>query len=134
MFNKNRFFFISIFGFILLVTTIIISVTLNNLSYLTSFVLCFPFSLINFFLLDFIFKNKEEKKIKSKPYFIFMILLKNLMLFIPILILMGVSVSHNISEIFNIWIILFVLLAVPFFNLVFRAIFTMRENKRVNYV
>ncbi len=134
MFNKNRFFFISIFGFILLVTTIIISVILNNWSYLTSFVLCFPFSLINFFLLDFIFKNKEEKKIKSKPYFIFMIVLKNLMLFIPILILMGVSVSHNISEIFNIWIILFVLLAVPFFNLVFRAIFTIRENKRVNYV
>ena len=134
MVNKNRFFFISIYGFILLVTTLIISVTLNNWSHLTSFVLCFPFSLINFFLLDFIFKNKEEKKIKSKPYFIFMILLKNLMLFIPILILMGVSVSHNISEIFNIWIILFVLLAVPFFNLVFRAIFTMRENKRVNYV
>lgn len=138
MFNKNkffnRFFFISLFGFILLIATIIISVTLKNWSYLSSFALCFPFSLMNFFLLDFIFKNNEKNNIKNRAYFIFILVLKNILLFIPILILMGVSMSYNIAEIFNIWIVLLVLLAVPFFNLIFRIIFTIKENKRVNYV
>ncbi|MGL5591595.1 MAG: hypothetical protein ACRDCF_02555 [Mycoplasmoidaceae bacterium] len=138
MLNKNkffnRFFFISLFGFIFLAITIIISVTLNNWSYLASFALCFPFSLMNFFLLDFIFKNNEKNKINSKPHFIFILVVKNFLLFIPILILMGLSMSYNISEIFNVWIILLVLLAMPFFNLIFRTIFNIKENKRVNYV
>ncbi|MGL5640126.1 MAG: hypothetical protein ACRDCD_00485 [Mycoplasmoidaceae bacterium] len=130
----NRFFFISLFGFIFLTTTIIISVTLNNWSYLASFVLCFPFSLMNFFLLDLILKNSKKNKINNKPYFIFILVFKNLLLLIPILILMGLSMSHNINEIFNVWIILLVLLSVPFFNLIFRSIFNIIENKRVSYV
>ncbi|MGL5245983.1 MAG: hypothetical protein ACRC8C_00200 [Mycoplasmoidaceae bacterium] len=134
MLSKNKFFFISLFGFILLATTIITSVMLNNWSYLISFALCFPFSLMNFFLLNFILKNGEVNKVKTKPYFIFILVFKNLLLFIPILILMGLSMSYNITEIFNIWIILLVLLAVPFSNLIFRTIFTIKENKRVSYV
>ncbi|MGL4616946.1 MAG: hypothetical protein ACRCUM_01790 [Mycoplasmoidaceae bacterium] len=136
MLNKNkffnRFFFISLFGFIFLTTTII-SITLNNWSYLNGFLLCFPFSLMNFFLLDLIFKNKKENKVNIKHYFIVILVLKNLLIFIPILILMGLSMSYNIAKIFNIWIILLVLLIVPFSNLIFKTIFTIKESKRVNY-
>ncbi len=121
---NNFYFLFTTFGILLFLILLSVSFSLNNWTYLSTFVLFFPFSFFSFYIIDI---SIYKKKIGNKFFYFFIFIFEKLVLVLPLLVTIIISIFFNLNEIFNIWIVLVSLLIIPLLSFLKRSIFLRKK-------